>query len=86
MPVSIFRRSIVYVRRRSGQYRYSVAKNHLQATGTKGLAPRHRLELQIGDSELQDRHVFRYLVYLNNHVAGEGGLKTMDLCDQKTAP
>ena len=29
---------------------------------------------------------FRYLVYLNNRAAGKGSVKTIDLCDQKTAP
>ena len=29
---------------------------------------------------------FRYLVYLNNGALGERVVKTMDLCDQKTAP
>ena len=28
----------------------------------------------------------RYLVYLNNRAAGKGSVKTIDLCDQKTAP
>ena len=28
----------------------------------------------------------RYLVYLNNQAAGKGSVKTIDLCDQKTAP
>ena len=29
---------------------------------------------------------FRYLVYLNKVAFGEPVVKTMDLCDQKTAP
>jgi hypothetical protein len=29
---------------------------------------------------------FRYLDYLNNWAAGKGSVKTIDLCDQKTAP
>ena len=28
----------------------------------------------------------RYLVYLNNRAAGKRSVKTIDLCDQKTAP
>src|ERR1700681_378523 len=28
----------------------------------------------------------RYLVYLNNRAAGKGSVKTIGLCDQKTAP
>jgi hypothetical protein len=32
------------------------------------------------------RENFRYLVYLNNRAAGKGSVKTIDLCDQKTAP
>jgi len=29
---------------------------------------------------------FRYLVYLNNTPSGKRIVKTIDLCDQKTAP
>jgi hypothetical protein len=30
--------------------------------------------------------VFRYLVYLNKWASGKRVVKTIDLCDQKTAP
>ena len=36
--------------------------------------------------EVQYWEVSRYLVYLNNRAAGKGSVKTVDLCDQKTAP
>jgi hypothetical protein len=36
--------------------------------------------------EVQNWEVSRYLVYLNNRAAGKGSVKTIDLCDQKTAP
>jgi hypothetical protein len=39
-----------------------------------------------GDFERQNWGVSRYLVYLNNQAAGKGSVKTIDLCDQKTAP
>ncbi len=38
------------------------------------------------DFEVQNWEVSRYLVYLNNWAAGKGSLKTIDLCDEKTAP
>ena len=47
-----------------------------------GMVPKHKS----GDFEVQDRDVFRYLVYLNNRAAGKGSVKTIDLRDQKTAP
>ena len=43
-------------------------------------------QTQTGDLEVQNWEVSRYLVYLNNRAAGKGSLKTIDLCDQKTAP
>ncbi len=36
--------------------------------------------------EMRNWVCFRYLVYLNNGAFGERVVKTMDLCDQKTAP
>ncbi len=36
--------------------------------------------------KVQNWDVSRYLVYLNNRAAGKGSVKTIDLCDQKTAP
>lgn len=38
------------------------------------------------DLEAETEVRFRYLVYLNNRASGERSLKTVDLCDQKTAP
>ena len=43
-------------------------------------------QTQTGDFEVQNWEVSRYLVYLNNRAAGKGSVKTIDLCDQKTAP
>ena len=47
-----------------------------------GLVSKH----QARDFEVQNWEVSRYLVYLNNRAAGMGSVKTIDLCDQKTAP
>ena len=41
---------------------------------------------EAGDLEFKNWDVSRYLVYLNNRAAGKGSVKTIDLCDQKTAP
>lgn len=43
-----------------------------------GAATQKDLEAQI--------ELLRYLDYLNNRASGERVVKTMDLCDQKTAP
>ena len=47
-----------------------------------GLVSKH----EAADLEFKNWDVSRYLVYLNNRAAGKGSVKTMDLCDQKTAP
>lgn len=47
-----------------------------------GPASKHKA----GNLEVQNWGVSRYLVYLNNRAAGKGSVKTIDLCDQKTAP
>jgi hypothetical protein len=47
-----------------------------------GIVPKHKS----GDFEVQDRDVFRYLVYLTNRAAGKGSVKTIDLRDQKRPP
>ena len=36
--------------------------------------------------KVQNWEVSRYLIYFNNRAAGKGSVKTIDLCDQKTAP
>ena len=38
------------------------------------------------DLEDPESSLSRYLDYLNKVAAGKGSLKTIDLCDQKTAP
>ena len=38
------------------------------------------------DFEAHNMRGLRYLVYLNNRASGKRIVKTIDLCDQKTAP
>lgn len=55
----------------------------MQSVRQTGLATKRTVEASFQAPNMRG---LRYLVYLNNSASGKRIVKTIDLCDQKTAP